>query len=627
MGVRPNFTNMKSIPLLICSTAIPVIQGCKESVPDKLPNILWITTEDNSPFLGCYGDSFATSPNLDKLASEGFLYTHAYANAPVSAPTRNTILTGIYACSGGHHHMRSQYNKSDAIRCYPEFLRQAGYYCSNNSKEDYNINPEQTDGIWDESSKTAHYRNRKPGQPFFAVFNGTMSHESSIHKSIPTEKLRHDPQKVTLPPYHPDTPEMRHDWAQYYDKIEDMDAWVGTILKELEESGEAENTIVIYYGDHGGVLPRSKRFTYESGTRVPFLVRIPEKYKHLYPAAQPGTKVDRLISFVDLSPTLLSIVGAQIPDWMQGHAFLGKQKSADPEYVFMFRGRMDERYDMTRALRDNRYRYIRNYAPHRIYGQHNNYQWRAPSMQSWERAFLAGQCNAVQSIFWNPKPAEELYDSENDPWEIRNLAADPAHRETLERMRTAYNGMVNGILDIGFIPEGEFSGRSKDMPLYDYMRSAKLPFAEIVETANLASDGDKKNLDRLTDLLQSDESIIRYWAATGLLILKDDAKSATPQLKKALDDPSPDVAVVAAEALYNLGEKEIGIDALLKALEHPDIFVRTYALNALENTGEKSPKVQRAVIALDEKSKGDKNPMRYDLRMTSWLKEKWGIKE
>ncbi|MDR1172412.1 MAG: sulfatase-like hydrolase/transferase [Bacteroidales bacterium] len=607
--------------------ALPVIQGCKESVPDKLPNILWITTEDNSPFLGCYGDSFATSPNLDKLASQGFLYTHAYANAPVSAPTRNTILTGIYACSGGHHHMRSRYDKSDVIRCYPELLRQAGYYCTNNSKEDYNINPEQTKDIWDESSKTAHYSNRKPGQPFFAVFNSTISHESSIHKSIPTEQLRHDPQKVKLPPYHPDTPEMRHDWAQYYDKIEDMDAWVGTILKELEESGEAENTIVIYYGDHGGVLPRSKRFTCESGTRVPFLVRIPEKYKYLYPAEQPGTKVDRLVSFVDLAPTLLSIVGSQIPEWMQGNAFLGKQKSADPGYVFMFRGRMDERYDMTRSLRDKQYRYIRNYMPHRIYGQHNNYQWQAPSMQSWERAFLAGQCNEVQSIFWNPKPAEELYDTENDPWEVRNLAGNPAYRETLERMRAALDAQVNEILDTGFIPEGEFHIRSKDMPLYDYMRSVKLPFTEIVETANLASDGDRKNLGRLTELLESDESIIRYWAATGLLILKGDAKSAIPQLEKALDDPSPDVAVVAAEALYNLGEKEIGIDAILKTLECPDIFVRNHALNALENTGEKSPKVQQAVISLDEGSKGDKNPMRYDLRMTSWLKEKWGIKQ
>ena len=620
-------TPVLKIPLLICSTAVPVLQGCKESIPEQLPNILWLTTEDNSPFLGCYGDSFATSPHLDKLASEGFIYTHAYANAPVSAPTRNTILTGVYACSGGHHHMRSEYKKSDIVRCYPEFLREAGYYCTNNVKEDYNIPPIQTKEIWDESSNRAHYKNRKPGQPFFAVFNNTTTHESSIHKWIPTEKLRHDPQKVTLPPYHPDTEEMRHDWAQFYDKIEDMDVWVGKMLQELDESGEAENTIVIYYGDHGGILPRAKRFTYESGTRVPFIVRIPEKYKYLYPNKKTGTKVDRLVSFVDLAPTLLSIIGTKIPDWMQGHAFLGKQKTTDPEYVFMFRGRMDERYDMTRALRDKKYRYIRNYMPHRMYGIHNNYQWQAPSMQSWERAYLEGQCDAVQSIFWNPKPAEELYDTENDPWEIHNLAAAPAYRKTLERMRAAHNALVSDILDVGFIPEGEFYFRTKDMPLYDYMRSAKLPFSQMLETANLASDGNLQNLERFTELLQSDESLIRYWAATGLLILKNDARPAIQQLIKALDDPSPDVAMIVAEALYHLGEKEIGINALLKALEYSEIPVRTYALNAIEYTDERSTKVQQTILALADKSKGDDDPMRYDLRMTNWLKEKWGIKE
>lgn len=245
------FQNL-SLPVLAGVSAFLGLHGCKEPEQKTLPNILWITSEDNSPFLGCYGDSFATTPNLDKLASEGFLYNRAYANAPVCAPSRNTIITGIYACSGGNEYMRSQYAKSDDIQFYPQFLHQKGYYCTNNPKEDYNIVPEQTKGIWDESGKNAHYKNRKPGQPFFAVFNSMLSHESSLHKSIPTEQLRHDPQKVKLPPYHPDTPEIRHDWAQYYDKIEDMDAWVGSILKELEESGEAENTIVFYYGDHGG---------------------------------------------------------------------------------------------------------------------------------------------------------------------------------------------------------------------------------------------------------------------------------------------------------------------------------------------------------------------------------------
>ncbi len=599
--------------------------GCAEPEPKELPNILWITTEDNSPFLGCYGDTFATSPNLDKLASEGFLYTRAYANAPVCAPTRNTIITGVYACSGGNQHMRSQYPKSDVIKYYPEFLHEKGYYCSNNSKEDYNIKLNQTKGIWDESSKNAHYKNRKPGQPFFAVFNSTISHESSIHKSIPTEKLRHDPNKVKLPPYHPDTPEMRHDWAQYYDKIEDMDAWVGSILKELEESGEAENTIVFYYGDHGGVLGRSKRFVYESGTRVPFLVRIPKKYKYLYPAEKPGEKVDRIISFVDLSPTLLSIIGIPVPGWLQGNAFLGKQKTVDPEYAYMFRGRMDERYDMVRAVRDKQYRYIRNYMPYRIPGQHINYLWQAPSMPSWEKAYLAGECNEVQSVFWKPKPSEELYNTETDPWEVNNLAYDPAYQDVMVRMRKANSDWANKILDTGFIPEGERNIRAKNQSFYDYMRSGQVPFKAIVDAANLATLGQKENLGQMIEWLKNDDSAIRYWAATGLLILKEDARSAIPQLKEAIKDSSPDVVVVAAEALYYLGEKEAGLNAMLEVLKYPDVFVRAHALNAIDYTSENSQKVKQAIIDMMKRTEGQKDQMRYDHRLVEWLFDKWGV--
>ena len=249
--------------------------GCSKKVPTELPNIIWLTSEDNSPFLGCYGDEFATTPNLDKLASEGFLYTHAYANAPVCAPTRNTILTGVYASSGGHQHMRSYYPKSDVVIPYPVYLRELGYYCTNNSKTDYNVSNVDENEIWDECSNKAHYKNRPEGKPFFAVFNTTISHESSIHNFIPNEELRHSPDAVPIPPHHPATSEMKHDWAQYYDKVEDMDTQIGVWLKELEDAGLAENTIVFYYGDHGGVLARSKRYVYETGTRVPFIVRIP----------------------------------------------------------------------------------------------------------------------------------------------------------------------------------------------------------------------------------------------------------------------------------------------------------------------------------------------------------------
>lgn len=590
------------------------------------PNILWITSEDNSPFFGCYGDTFATTPNLDQLASRGFLYTHAYANAPVCAPARNTIITGVYANSGGNQNMRSYYKKSDEIKLYPEYLHAAGYFCTNNQKEDFNIDPQQTKHVWDELGKTAHYRNRKPGQPFFAIFNATITHESSLHKSIPTEELRHKPEDVVLPPYHPDTKEFRHDWAQYYDKIEDMDTWVGKIVQELEESGEAGNTIIFYYADHGGVLGRSKRFVYESGTHVPFIVYIPEKYKHLYPAEKPGAKVDRIISWVDLAPTLLSIIGAPIPGYMQGNAFLGEQKTADPQYAYMFRGRMDERYDMSRAVRDDRYRYIRNYMPHRKYAQYIEYLWRAPSMQSWEAAYKAGQCNEVQSVFWNTKPVEELYDTENDPWEVNNLAGDPQYEDVLHRMREANRAWMVRIKDTGFIPEADMIERTPSSAPYDYMRGGNVDMEALIDAAEFSTTATVADIPVLIDYLGSDDAAIRYWGATGLLILSDEPRTrgAVEALKHAAKDPVATVSVVAGEALYRLGEKEAGRKAFTGALKSDNAFARTFALNAIECTGEDSPETRNAVVEMVKNLDAPDNKD-YDWRCANGLLDKWKL--
>jgi arylsulfatase A-like enzyme len=598
--------------------------SCQEKIPTELPNILWLTSEDNSPFLGCYGDSFATTPNLDKLASEGFLYTHAYANAPVCAPTRNTILTGIYACSGGNEHMRSNYPKSDIVKTYPEYLREIGYYCTNNVKTDYNLGNFDEKAVWDECSNKAHYKNRKDGQPFFAVFNTTISHESSLHTSVPDSLLRHRPEEVLLPPYHPATPEMKHDLAQYYDKIEDMDAWVGEKLKELEEAGLLENTIVFYYGDHGGVLARSKRYVYESGTRVPFIIRIPEKYKYLFPERKTGSKVDRLISFVDLVPTLLSIAGIPIPEYLQGNAFLGKQKTADPEYAFMFRGRMDERYDMCRAVRDQKFRYIRNYMPYRIYGQHLEYLWKAPSIVSWEKAYLNGECNEIQSIFWNTKPAEELYDTENDPWEVNNLAENPDYKAVLERMRAANKAWVTSIYDAGFIPEADRVERAGETPMYDYMRSGEVNFEEVINAAETATLGKTENLETLKTFLKSDESAVRYWGATGFLILGENARPAINELKLALQDKSASVVSVAAEALYNLGEKEAAKKALLSVLENRNEMARCHALNVIDCINESSREMVDGVVKMINNAESNTRN-KYDMRAAKWLVEKWGL--
>ena len=617
-------TAFQVVVFILFVSAGLVYSGCTNKMPDELPNILWLTSEDNSPFLGCYGDKFATTPNLDRLASEGFLYTHAFANVPVCAPARNTILTGIYACSGGNEHMRSNYPKSDKVKTYPELLRAAGYYCSNNVKTDYNLGNFDDKIIWDDCSTKAHYKNRPEGKPFFAVFNCTITHESCLHKSTPDSLLRHSPENVSLPPYHPDTPEMKHDWAQYYDKLEDLDTWVGEKLKELDEAGLTENTIVFYYSDHGGVIARSKRFLYESGTHVPFIIRIPEKYSNLFPSEKAGSKVDRLISWIDLFPTLLSIAGIQVPEYLQGNAFLGKQKTADPEYVHFFRGRMDERYDMSRGVRDSKFRYIRYYMPYRAYGQHLEYLWKAPSVRSWEEAFKNGQCNEVQSVFWKQKPAEELYDTENDPWEINNLAGDSAFADVLERMRSVSREHILKIKDAGFIPEADRIDRTHEIPVYDFLRTDKADFQAIVEAADIASSGKPENIDLLRNYLKSEESAIRYWGATGLLVLGEDALSAKQELLSSLKDHSHSVVAVAAEALYKQGEKSVAEAALIEVIENGNEMARCFALNVVDEIGTNSEKMQKTVIKMAQKSPESTREL-YDMRMAKWLFKKWNL--
>ncbi len=600
----------------------------------ELPNILWIVSEDNSAFFtGCYGNSFATTPNIDKLAAQGFLYTHAYSPNAVSSPSRNTIITGAYSTSNGNENMRSNYPKSVEVTTYPEYLRQAGYYCTNNSKTDYNTSSIDPAVIWDESSNKAHYKNRPAGKPFFAVFNLMTSHESSIHKSIPTEQLRHDPSKVVLAPYHPNTPEMRHDWAQYYDIIEDMDKEVGALLKELEESGLAENTIVMYYGDNGGVLARSKRFMYETGTHIPLVVRIPEKYKYLYPAKSPGEKVDRLVDFVDLAPTLLSIAGIPTPEYMQGQAFLGRYRTKDPRYVFMSRLRMDERYDMVRAVRDKQYRYIHNYMPFRITLQHLDYLFAAPSALSWEEAFLEGSTNELQSRYFRTKPVEELYDTENDPWEIINLAGDPTYKKVLMRMRRAENGWRKDVKDVGLVPETEYEDFMGDKSMYDYMRSPRCPLDELLNASILATSGNPKYLGSFLSFMKHDNSAIRYWGVTGLLILKEGAKPVIPELKVASADKSGSVAALAAEALYGLGEKEASIKSYKAVLQDTVTYGmkdRNFALNSIDAVGTKDPEIITAVRRLYiEKASGVQGfaarYSKYDVTMSEYLLKKWGV--
>jgi arylsulfatase A-like enzyme len=566
------------------------------------PNVLWITCEDIGPQLGAYGDAYAATPNLDRLAAKGLLYLHAWSNAPVCAPARTTIISGVYPTCTGAEHMRSQTNLPPWMKMYPQYLREAGYYCTNNNKEDYNL--EKPGKVWDDSSKNGHWRNRQPGQPFFAIFNLAITHESQIRKR--PHKAVHDPAKVRVPAYHPDTPEVRRDWAQYYDNITTMDAQAGDILKELEDDGLAEDTIVFFYGDHGSGMPRSKRWPYNSGLHVPLIVYVPPKFRSLASAEySPGGRSELLVGFIDLAPTVLSLADVRPPEFLQGRAFLGKFAAPEAKYLHFaapleasylhgFRGRMDERYDLVRTLRDQRYIYVRNYLPHKIYGQHVAYMFETPSTQVWMRLYDQGGLQPPQTYFWERKPPEELYDLQQDRDEVRNLAASPEHQTVLQRMRQAHQDFVFRIRDVGFLPEDEIHSRAKDSSPYAVGHDPALyPLERIWSMADLASSLRADAVDQLVAGLKDGDSAVRYWAALGLLMRRQPAvSSAKDALRAALRDASPSVRVVAAQALGQFGDRqdlEVAMPVLLAAasLEKNSVYVAMLALNALDDLGAK----------------------------------------
>jgi uncharacterized sulfatase len=556
------------------------------------PNILWITCEDISPNLGCYGDAYACTPNLDALAAEGIRYANAFSHAPVCAPARSGLITGLYPTAFGSHNMRCSIQRPPEIRCFPEYLRETGYFCTNHSKTDYNF----TDfaNAWDECSDNAHWRHRRPGQPFFSVINFLITHESRIRAADDvffrdtrdvSAAQRHDPKKAPLPPYHPDTPEVRQDWARYADNITQMDCEVRRVLDELAADGLADNTIVFFYGDHGAGMPRSKRWLYDTGLRVPLLLRFPERWRHFAPGA-PGSVEKRLVSFVDFAPTVLSLAGSPVPEAMQGRAFLGTHAAAPRTHVYAARDRMDERYDCTRAVRDGHYKYIRNFMPQVSQAQHNEYMYEMPTMKVWDRLAKEGGLKAVQSAFLLPcKPVEEFYDTEADPWEVKNLAGAPEHADRIGKMRQALYDWMIETADLGLCPEGEIDARRGTRPPRSFGKDTKdYPLARILETADLER-GAKGNGTALVTRCTDADSAVRYWAVTGLAV----ANAATPEvltaLRARLEDNSGDVRVAAVQALHLLGERDGLLPVLEAAIAGDSPWVRLRALTVLDDLG------------------------------------------
>jgi arylsulfatase A-like enzyme len=438
--------------------------------PVNRPNVVWISNEDMSPKLGAYGDKVARTPALDRLARQSVRYTQAFSTAPVCAPSRAAIITGIHQATLGAHHMRTTEDRVPElpgpylavppfyVKAFPEYLRAAGYYTTNRMKTDYQFGVPFT--IWDDVSKAAHWRNRPDrSQPFFSVFNLEVTHESQIFPSSPARKgkpLVTDPAKVDVPPFYPDTPAVREELARIYDNIADMDAQVGEILKQLEDDGLSDNTVVFYWSDHGDGVPRAKRSLYDSGLRVPLMIRWP---KALGATVEPGAR-DEMVSLVDLAPTVLALAGVEIPTHVQGRVLLGPKARHAPQYVFGARDRMDQEYDMMRSARDARYLYIRNFEPELPYAGHIIYRNQSAIMQEWLTLQAAGKLTGPAALWMRTsRPAEELYDTQSDPHQIRDLSGDPAHRATLERLRGAVIAWMRDSADQGLINEAEMIQR------------------------------------------------------------------------------------------------------------------------------------------------------------------------
>ena len=436
---------------------------------EKKPNIVWVSFEDCLPLFGCYGDNVATTPNVDKLASEGCIYPNAFSSAPICAPARAGVITGMYPTSIGAHNMRISQPRLDGavrpnhydaptphfVKCLGEYFRREGYYCSNNAKTDYQFTAPFA--AWDDCSEGAHWRDRPdPTMPFFAVFNPEYTHESGMWEDMrsrpvmvepePAFEAITDPDLVEVPPYFPDTPRVRKSIAKNYDNIAQCDKVMGQLLEHLEEDGLIDNTIVVLWSDHGP-MPRGKRHIYDSGIHSPMVVRWPGKI-------DPGTINERLVSTIDLGATMLSACGITVPPHMQGQAFLGDQESPERQYTFASVDRSDMDHEMVRAVRDKRYKYIKNGFPEKPYLVWNRFRNNHPIMQEWYRCWLEGSLNETQSVmFADKRPVEELYDTNSDPHEVNNLAEDDGHREVLVRMREELNAWQKETGDLGLVEE------------------------------------------------------------------------------------------------------------------------------------------------------------------------------
>ena len=599
----------------------------KEETPP--PNILWITSEDTSPVFGCYGDPQATTPAIDQVAAEGVVYTRAYASAPICAPARSCLISGMYATSLGTQHLRSEIPVPDFVRGLPAYLSDSGYFTFLYGKTDYNFDPKN---MWDyREEELMPWRNRTEDQPFFGMYTIGETHEGRANieekyaeavADLPNSLL-HNPAHAQLPPYFPDTPAFRNIWSDYYDLIADFDLKVDRIIQGLKEDGLYDNTIIFIFSDHGLGLPRYKRWLYQTGLQVPLIIRIPPQYQHL--ATRPvGSTTSELVSFVDFAPTVLNLAGVPVPAYMEGQPFLGAPGATPGNYVYGARSRADNMYEVSRAVLDSQYIYIRHYFPHYPYIQPGYiFSDRKRSFRELrtlkEQNLLEGEALDM----WLPKGVEELYDLQQDPHELHNLSDDPDHRQVKERMQQALHTWMKKHHDTGLLLEPEMMIRAEGSTPYQMAR-ATYDVAKVLEAAEMVG---RAEVPMIVNKLKDSDSGVRYWAVVALQA--HEARSAAIHLRPLLDDPSPTVQIAAAETLCHWEQCEAALPVLGQWVQDKRPWLALQAARSIELIGAKAKPLVPVLYEVLEKNAAPENAStRYKDFMfaafTSWSLE-WAL--
>lgn len=569
---------MKHFSLFLACTAACGIYSLEASAANnkkkERPNILWVTFEDTSSYeFGCYGNKDVHTPNADSLAAQGIQFMNAWSVAPQSSPARSSLITGCYAPTYGMDvHPVSYDTPADIF--FPQRLREAGYYCTNNSKTHYN-STNNNKACWDECTKTASYNSPKRGkdQPFFAVFNTVTSHMGRV-RTFHTDGRRDYTKEgiytelLTLPSYVPDLPEVRSDYAGHLEAVQDVDTWLGFFLKDLKDKGLDDNTIIFFFSDHGGCVPRGKGYLYESGLKVPLIAYFPEKWKHL--ANGKSGKDNSLVNFTDLGPTVLSLAGVKPTKNMQGKAIFGEYASKEERKVqFAFAANQLHHFMPVRAVTDGHIKYMRSYIPYRQFALRNYYQWGMPSNKAWDKLVLGNHnTNPDWALTFDAHPAEMLFDLDKDPGELHDLSSSPEYAEVLAKMRKELSNHIRSTHDLGFFLPTSRTGHV----LYDVVRKEKYPMEELYKLVEAAGIGDIASLPLFEKAIASSHRDMRFWGAVGYAELAHKKQiSQCPQaLADLLKDEDPYVASEAVYAAAYLGKPQEGIARLINPAKEED---------------------------------------------------------